>query len=861
LVFLQLDLGQQVHGVRQVHRLYLADRSHATLDGIFCVIDALDFCGAFDTRNFACQLLCLLCSGDVAEQEVLLLLHWCFRFLFFSFRPSSNLHRFFDGSPFQADVWTPLGFEFTEAEKPVSCFASCLEKAAQTNWQLVFDLEVFTNGDGFLRKPLFDSVFALLRARQPKLPEEFSLYHVLTYFRLRSSLGEAERLNWLKRFDSDFFRIDAAMSTSYKDRNRIVLQRIRAAMLQSVERGDVVLSNTVVRPVDLVEKHTKSVRDDELHMQLEWNEYVSQYLTLESLWSPKRQPMFASFAVSDLLTSPFLKYRHGPMPRLIERVASPPLFQSAATRLKIGASVKMTVILEKDRLILDRSDRLRVIKLKEVKSVTKKMHKSIPSLVELLTLDGRLFLLEFPVRLVDKFVSALSALGVDPVKTDTELQHLLTDWKSGKITAFAYLTRLNDLKGRSLCNEDFYPIFPHPLVDGVLRDFHMHPALDTATSTWTELFAPFRPYVLRELPPDAFAPAFLSRTELSAEFFTFFECFAGLPVPAPFADAFELVYFLRGLLECDAIADSLHVWVSQAFHCGFTRPPRAPSSSDARSVNLPEFRAGAYSNSCFRLLCGDDVLSVSIEEEVRRWPLQFPAGAIYAHESTLAFVDRRRMVFSVNNGDAFREAVLDFCVDRIVHCGDLLGLWTRDLVVVMRVPHVVARFCIKTDFVVCMYASAAYNTVVVGTRGGRLVFYGLHGGRFVNAVELGGAVPLKVIVTPAFGFVVVASHGKIAVFTVNGTLIRERDFVHSVDEWCTFANGRGFDFVLLSTAEGKVLVLEAFTLRESPTLFQTQPAVAALAYDGGRRGFVVATPDGCGHIVPCDPSETILSLD
>jgi hypothetical protein len=76
---------------------------------------------------------------------------------------------------------------------------------------------------------------------------------------------------------------------------------------------------------------------------------------------------------------------------------------------------------------------------------------------------------------------------------------------------------------------------------------------------------------------------------------------------------------------------------------------------------------------------------------------------------------------------------------------------------------------------------------------------------------------------------------------VNGCKVREKKFEHMIVDWCAF------DFVF---------VVEAFTLREGPTLFQSHPAFAFLKYDVTRRGFAVATPDGCGHMVPCDPTET-----
>jgi hypothetical protein len=592
----------------------------------------------------------------------------------------------------------------------------------------------------------------------------------------------------------------------------------------------------------------------QVQMQLEWNEYTAAYFNLATLWAPKPAPMFASFAVTGLLTSPFLKYRHGPIRHHMERLPPAPIFQATATLIKFGASVKLTVIVERERLVLERTDRVRELKLNALKTVSRKNVG-----VEIATIDGRLFLLDFGQKRADAFISALAQLGVEAARLDLELANLLIAWKRRTITAFRYLTRLNHLKGRSLCNEDFYPVFPLPLVDGKVRDFGAHPAVDVKTSDWTLFFPPFQPYVSRQLPPERFPQLFASRTELSIEFFSFFECFDGLALPDCFDNAFDLVYELRGLLESDAIADALHLWVSGAFSCGFPRRPSQAVVADAFSVDLPDFRIVAYSNSAFRVLQNEGaVLSVSLGEETRCRRLPLAVTRFFAHDSAIVAIGDRRLQFSVNGADTFREVPLDFAIDRIEQCEELLAIWTKTHeVVVIRVPIIIARFSLKTDSAISLYASAVYNRVVVGVRSGRVFFFALHGGRLVNAVDFDGIIPLKVIITVGFGFVMIAFHGKITVFTINGTKIREREFGHIVVEWCAFVNRRGFDFVLIATTEGKVIVVEAFTLKESPILFQCYPVVALLRYDTPKRALIVATPDGCGHGVPCDPRETL----
>jgi hypothetical protein len=126
------------------------------------------------------------------------------------------------------------------------------------------------------------------------------------------------------------------------------------------------------------------------------------------------------------------------------------------------------------------------------------------------------------------------------------------------------------------------------------------------------LFPPFRPYLARARPPDTFVGAFDGLAELSIEVFTLFECFLELLLPPEFADAFECVYRMRGALECDAVADGLHVCVTQVFQCGFPRRAPIPSIAETFSVSLPDFRKASSGKSSFKLIQGDGLaLAVS----------------------------------------------------------------------------------------------------------------------------------------------------------------------------------------------------------------------------------------------------------
>jgi hypothetical protein len=111
-------------------------------------------------------------------------------------------------------------------------------------------------------------------------------------------------------------------------------------------------------------------------------------------------------------------------------------------RIKLKGTIAVEIALGSDRIIFERSDCVRGIALSEVRTATRKF----PSAVELATVD-RLYLLDFAPSPCDPFVRALAQIGGDLTRSDAELQRLWTDWKTQKVSAFAYLSRLKHLIG------------------------------------------------------------------------------------------------------------------------------------------------------------------------------------------------------------------------------------------------------------------------------------------------------------------------------------------------------------------------------------------------------------------------------
>jgi hypothetical protein len=869
LATLRLDGDLQTDGVRSIHRLYQIDRLYSTFDGIMCLIDAIELCQAFETQSFACQFLHMVCDVECAAvnpHDVVLLVQRCFRFLFFSFRPSSNLFRYFQHSPFPFHPQEPLRPLRLDVEKPFMFLAKCIRQAFQMEWDLFFSAEVCADGSGFLRKALFDSVASVIQTRHLKVPDEFSYSHVLTYFRKRSTFTEAEKIDWLKHFNTDLFRISSVMAILYKQAFRTVLDRMLASIEQACWASETAMkeisSEIVTLSGDELEKLSQMLANEEAMMALEWNLYTTDFMGIDSLWQGKGAPRKPSFAVSQGLTQPFVKFAHPPLPRIRAIRPSQPVLRFQAMLVKTLAAMRCTVFVEKDRVVIEEPKKTRELRFNEIKFVSRKRTRSVSSLLEFVTVEGRVILLDCGVKFVDEFIHSLGTVGLKLSNTDTELQQLIADWQHCRISVFRYLTWLNHLRGRSTRNHEFCPIFPLPIISRRVRNFVTHPANCLfETATWVCVFPLFsrdRSRASTELALDK-----RSTAELSGAFFSAFEYFAGLDMPSFCKDEFELVYFLRGVLESDAVADSLHLWVSQIFHCGVPRGPRH-ANLEPVCVALPEFRIGTYGNDAFNIVQGDGtVLAISAHDPPRVWRFQMQISDIVVRDDCMTVFDRHTSMMncSLNGGDLFKEVTLDFSISRLFDCGDLICIITAaNEIVVLRPPIVVVRFKLRIERPISLFASLEYRRIVVGTETGALLFYSLRGTKLPIRAAVEPWIPQMILITHGFGFVVVSGFGMIAVFTINGTKIREQEFDGVIERWSAFSNRRGFDFILIATEDGRVTVLEAFTLKQSPLTFQCRPVTAVLTYNLTYEAFAVAVP-GTGQLVPWDAVETLPNLD
>jgi hypothetical protein len=165
---------------------------------------------------------------------------------------------------------------------------------------------------------------------------------------------------------------------------------------------------------------------------------------------------------------------------------------------------------------------------------------------------------------------------------------------------------------------------------------------------------------------------------------------------------------------------------------------------------------------------------------------------------------------------------------------------------------------IFTSSVRCLTVSDSFRLVVCGTRDGSLVLCALNSGIVTRTVTVAGRRPIRILITPGWGFILVyfreISDGLLrhflALYTVNGDLVREIEIDASVAVWSGWRDESGFDWVALALENGACHVFEAFWLALGPALFDTRKAVVGIGFSCDLHAGVVALADGQALFIP-----------
>ena len=185
-----------------------------------------------------------------------------------------------------------------------------------------------------------------------------------------------------------------------------------------------------------------------------------------------------------------------------------------------------------------------------------------------------------------------------------------------------------------------------------------------------------------------------------------------------------------------------------------------------------------------------------------------------------------------------------------------------------RINDIRTSFKCYRDSITCSFISNDFHIHVAGTRDGALVLTSLKTGKTTHVIELGNAVPTRVLVTPSWGFIVVDVKQKIQgfvkhfldLYTINGDFIRKTELeATSIIQWTTWSSHCGFDYIAFITDNLVVFTMEAFymtprrlsssLIRRPIGIFYSEKLSALLTVENdGRLSVIDTCLDDFAHI-------------
>jgi hypothetical protein len=546
-------------------------------------------------------------------------------------------------------------------------------------------------------------------------------------------------------------------------------------------------------------------------------------------------------------------------------------------------SHESTFELFEDRIVLTSDESRRFgIPLKEIQSI----HVRNPHRVYFLSITGSNVLIQLQES---SLFALLSVLGkcqakrqlidtLDPMKAFRSRRLEMGRWINSKVSNFEYLLLLNSLSRRDFHDLENYPLFPWltagrrlnhtvdgrptcrrcPMSQAVATKFH----LSTFSGDVNQIMQECQEQGLEAVPDIYAVPEFSS---------------------------LEYVYGLRKVLESTFVSSELNLWISLIWSSDFdsmirplfagthpkrkTEPPRTDSIETVNVSQSIDHAIVTRKGPSFvvRFLFERTVADVTFQGDVKKPPTQTPGEVVNmpaAHgdwvftqyQSTFLFFSVGSPLFYLVDGLSALPLNPHIGDIRAVAC---VGRW---LVAAGHDSSVTLFLDLKRYWEiflyrarpVCLSLSDTFKVVAAGMADMSIVLCSLVSGQVVHVADIRPLMPKRVIVTPAWGFVVVYAEEVVfeqklswaVIFTVNGRQFRKFELPFPVDNWCTWKSRQGFDYMALADKAGNLYVAEVYFVESLECVYKADSRLVKIAFLEEIEAIIAISEAGRITIVP-----------
>jgi hypothetical protein len=470
----------------------------------------------------------------------------------------------------------------------------------------------------------------------------------------------------------------------------------------------------------------------------------------------------------------------------------------------------------------------------------------------------------------------------------------MLSWQNGDISNFEYLLSVNTALGRSFRDPNAYPIMP-----SVVSDF------DTSHCCWTQASF-YRDFSQASYPARAYL-FYLSRIEpyrslalknsystgspfvsirdcanyeLIPEFFFFPDFLVDVTLPNWADSPVDFVYKNRQALESHYVSAHLHLWINAVL-------PRLPhqqrSSSPIRTITLSRLglpkltRAVTFSGSSVWVLGEFDSLSSA---DLRAKLPQFQFADVPKHRTSTNCIrlhaSSRSMIVCLYETQGSRLHIYSYGRDPTIvlhrtkitqiHC-DFSIIAYADIDSLVTVDDIRLRqkwsIPVPVPFVTALYVSSLFHTVLCGCER-TLHLYSLTSHSPLRSITWDSGTPVKLLITPAWGFIVVCTEelhkdGSLfwmLVYSINGFFIRRVKLEMKIVAWVAWKSRLGFDYLAFADSRNQVFVVEVYYCDSMRAIFDVGHPVSALYFWMENETIVAACDCGKLEFMACTAMTT-----